>query len=523
MNSFLLANRYEIEAEIGRGGTGIVYRARDRLLNRTVAVKMLHPHLARNEIFREHLWQEAQAAAALSHPNIISIYDLVKEGEQYFLVMEYFPGEDLRALLRRVSPLPFDRAAYLIYQVCLALAAAHSVGVIHQDIKPRNILVNAADQVKVADFGLAVNLHDASLLEKPEQLIGSLPYLAPERIRCEDVCIQTDIYSAGVVLYELLTGRIPFTGASPKEVMDKHLYSEPVPVNEINPTIPPALDAVVRRALAKDPARRFPSAVSFARALKAFFKAEDEEKTRLLTSSPARKPLQLKMLFRQAAGRRPLVFTGAVLSCLILFLILPYTPVGVTVPRLQGLALQDASRMLDETNLRARAWRKVYSEIMGEGRVAKQWPPAGSRLIRGLPVFLTISMGSRYIPVPDVRGRPVRDAVDELLKAGFRVAGNDRQGVVVTTDPPPNTRYRRGALVELSIKKVAEPERKTLITVRLSQRSDVRLEVQDSAGRRTVYDRRMDAGEYKIPVSTYGHGVVFLYIDQVLVRSIPVS
>lgn len=519
MVPFMLANRYEIEEEIGRGGIGTVYRARCRLLNRTVAIKVLHPHLAENEVYRRHLWQEARAAAALSHPNIISIYDLVEEGEQFFLVMEYFPGENLRSLLQREGPLSPDRAAGIVYQVCLALAEAHRQGIIHRDIKPHNILVNSTNQVKVADFGLAANIHDSSL--QTEQLVGSLPYLAPERIKGKGACFQTDIYSTGIVLYELLTGKTPFAGSSPAEIAGKHLHEEPVPVNEVSPAVSPLLAAVVQKALAKDPAARFPDAAAFARALKPFLEAEDEESTRALvipgrTSSFAKLPAS-------RSSRRRTAFAGAILLCLAFLVSFGYFTAGVRVPPLQGLSLEEASRTLAQARLQAHPWRQIYNENLGAGRVMAQWPPAGSRVLKGFPVFLTISLGSRFASVPDVRGRPVSEAVNELRKAGFRVAGSNQEGVVADTTPPPNTRHPRGTMIRLSVKQTASPERETVITVRLFQKSTVQLVVQDYAGRRTAYHRQMEAGEYKIPISTYGAGVILLYVDQNLVRSIPIS
>ncbi|MDH7577741.1 MAG: protein kinase [Bacillota bacterium] len=522
MDSFLLANRYEIEEEIGRGGIGTVYRARCRLLNRTVAIKVLHPHLAENEIFREHLWQEARAAAALSHPNIISIYDLVKEGDHYLLVMEYFPGESLRSLLHREGTLPPKRATNLVSQVCSALAEAHRQGIIHRDIKPHNILVNATNQVKVADFGLAENIHDSSLITKTGRLIGSIPYLAPERIQGEEACFQTDIYSAGIVLYELLTGKTPFTGSSPAEIADKHLHEEPVPANEVNPAVPPLLAAVVQKALAKDPAGRFPSALSFAQALKPFFESGEEESTQILPLSgkaPSAKP----SLPHSRLLPRPLFLTGAAFLCLAFVLFSLYFAAGVRVPPLQGLPLEDASRELAEAKLSARPWRQIHDENLEAGKVIAQWPPAGSRFLKGFPVFLTISLGSRLALIPDVKGWPVAEATKELQEAGFRVAGNTQGGVVVDTIPPPNTRHPRGSLIKLSVNQVASPERKTVITVRLFQQSTVRLEVQDDAGTRTAYHREMEAGEHKIPIYTYGTGVVLLYVDENFISSIPIS
>lgn len=519
----LLANRYEIEEEIGRGGIGTVYRARCRLLNRTVAIKVLHPHLSENEIFREHLWQEARAAAALSHPNIISIYDLVKEGEDYFLVMEYFPGESLRTLLQREGPLPPERAANLMAQVCLALTKAHEQGIIHRDIKPHNILVNDAGQVKVADFGLAANVHDSTLVAQRGLLIGSAPYLAPERIRGGEACFQTDIYSAGIVLYELLTGAPPFTGCSPEEIAGKQLYEEPVPANEVNPQVPPLLAAVVQKAIAKEPEQRYPGALSFARALRPFIDGEDEAITRILPSSGGTPRTGHSSSPPRALLSRTLFLAGAALFCLAFLLLLWYSPAGTVVPRVRGLTLADASRKLAAARLSPRLWGQEGGNNPEGGKIVAQWPPAGSRFFKGLPVFLTIGSSSRGVVVPDVRGWPVAEAEKELQEAGFRIAEKSPDGVVVDTTPSPYTRHPEGTSIKISVRQVGSPGRKTMITVRLLQSSTVRLDVQDSAGRRTAYRKKMEAGAYKIPVYTFGPGVVLLYVDGNLVNSVSIE
>lgn len=246
----ILAGRYELLEVIGRGGMGLVYRGRDRVLERTVAVKVLPFEHAENPILVERFSREARAIASLSHPNIVAVFDTGREAGSRYLVMEFVSGASLAQLMTDGGPFAQTEAVDVAAQVASALAAAHRAGIIHRDIKPANVMVEPSGDVKVLDFGIAHAAADPALT-RTSMVLGSAPYIAPEMARGEKADERSDIYSLGCVLYELLTGRAPFTGDLPEAVMSQHTSVAPRPPRELEPTVPPALDALVVRMLAK--------------------------------------------------------------------------------------------------------------------------------------------------------------------------------------------------------------------------------------------------------------------------------
>jgi len=264
----LLAGRYRLLDVLGDGGMARVYRARDERLARVVAVKILHPHYLSQPEFVRRFEQEAHLAAGVSHPNIVAIYDIDREGDTYLMVMEYVEGGSLKALLSRSAPLPLPRIAAIMKQLGLALDAAHARGVIHRDIKPENILLTPAGEVKVSDFGIA------RALTSPGQtatgmVLGSVSYFSPEQAQGKPATAESDLYSSGIVLYELLTGRLPFSAGNPLATAMQHVTQQPVPPCSLVPTLPPAIDTVVLTALNKDPALRYRSGAELADAFAA--------------------------------------------------------------------------------------------------------------------------------------------------------------------------------------------------------------------------------------------------------------
>ena len=254
----VLGERYRIVRHLARGGMAEVYLAHDELLDRQVAVKVLFPELADDASFVERFHREARAAAGLSHPNIVSVYDFGQDDGAYFMVMEYVEGETLRDIVRSRGPLPPDEAAGIAADVAAALEVAHRHGIVHRDVKPGNVLIS--DMVKVADFGIARAGGARESLTQTGAVLGTATYLAPEQAQGQPVDPRTDLYAVGVVLYEMLAGRPPFRGETPVAVAYQHLSETPVPPSQHNPEVPPALDAVVLKAMAKDPAQRHASA-----------------------------------------------------------------------------------------------------------------------------------------------------------------------------------------------------------------------------------------------------------------------
>jgi serine/threonine-protein kinase len=263
----LLNNRYQIEGRIGSGGMAEVYRARDLMLERTVAVKLLREDFSRDPAFRERFRQEAKAAANLSHPNIVTIHDFGFDENQVFIVMEYVPGTDLKTILDSRGSLSVAEALPLIIQACAGVGYAHRAGLVHCDVKPHNMIVTPDQRLKVTDFGIARALASIHAQEVNNVVWGSPQYFSPEQAAGHPPSPASDVYGLGVVLYEMLTGRLPFIGNSAAELSHMHRTVMPIPPSQINPLIPPALEQTCLKVLSKEPSSRYRTADQFGRVL----------------------------------------------------------------------------------------------------------------------------------------------------------------------------------------------------------------------------------------------------------------
>ncbi|MCS6882239.1 MAG: Stk1 family PASTA domain-containing Ser/Thr kinase [Oscillochloridaceae bacterium] len=276
MQQTILDSRYELERLIGEGGMARVYAGRDLRLNRRVAIKIPHSHYLSDPDFLSRFRHEAQAAAMLTHPNIVDVYDVGQDGDIHYLVMEYVEGTNLKTIITHEAPLPIARAVDLAAQIAHGLHAAHRAGLIHRDIKPQNIIVTPDGQAHITDFGVAKSPLSTALTETGVAF-GTVDYLSPEQAQGRPATPLSDVYALGVVLYEMLTGRLPFTGDNALAVAMKHVTEPPAPPRQLVPGIPPGLEALVLRAMAKDPAQRPASALEFAEALRAYDRAAQQE------------------------------------------------------------------------------------------------------------------------------------------------------------------------------------------------------------------------------------------------------
>lgn len=256
----ILSNRYRLEERLGSGGMSIVYRAHDLMLERTVAIKLLRKDYSNNPQFRQQFRQEAKAAASLSHPNIVTVHDFGLDTNQLFIIMEYVPGKDLKSLLREQSKISVSESIDLIVQACSGIGFAHRAGLVHCDIKPQNMLVTPDLRLKVVDFGIARALASISPDEKSEIVWGSPHYFSPEQAAGNAPSPASDVYSLGIVLYEMLTGQLPFKGETPEQLADQHRLSLPPSPRKINPLIPNSLEQILLKVLSKEPAARYRTA-----------------------------------------------------------------------------------------------------------------------------------------------------------------------------------------------------------------------------------------------------------------------
>ena len=270
----LLNNRYELQEELGKGGMAVVYRARDRMLERLVAVKVLRQDYSKDPSFLERFRQEAKAAANLSHPNIVTVHDFGFDQGQLFIVMEYVPGTDLKTLIRRKGRFTPDEALPLLIQACAGIGYAHRAGLVHCDVKPQNMLVTPDGRLKVTDFGIARALSTIQPDEQSDIVWGSPQYYAPEQAAGAAPSPASDVYSLGVIMYEMLTGTLPFHASTAAEFARLHLEAEPTPLTDMVPELSPALEQIVLKVLAKEPAQRYRTADQLGRVLLNFGNAK---------------------------------------------------------------------------------------------------------------------------------------------------------------------------------------------------------------------------------------------------------
>lgn len=441
MQGKLLGGRYEILDKLGTGGMAVVYKARCTWLDRTVTVKLLRDELVNDEEFVRRFRREAQAVARLSHPNIVSVYDVGQEDGVHYIVMEYIEGKTLKELIREEGRLSPENSLEIALQICAGLEHAHENHIIHRDIKPQNILITNKGKVKVTDFGIALAATGATLTN-PGKIMGSVYYLSPEQARGEMVGMASDLYSAGAVLYEMLTGKVPFEGESPISIALKHLQDPIIPPRQLVPSIPSAIEQVVLKALNKNPTARFKSAKEMATTLKAaaqgelppdFFASDGgsdddsswTEETRGFKLDERRLRVRKKRKFRPSfivsAG-----LVGVLLAVGLYLLGVRLLMVAeVTVPSLQGKLINEALADLQAVGLKGTVASRQYSAEVGLDRVISQNKEPNSLAKQGSTVELTVSLGSQIGSVPYVRGKKLTEASILITNAGFKVGTID--------------------------------------------------------------------------------------------------
>jgi eukaryotic-like serine/threonine-protein kinase len=471
----VLNGRYEIEELLGQGGMARVFRGTDGVLGRSVAVKVLSPQYAGDDQFVARFRREAQAAAGLNHPNIVSVYDTGSQGDVHYIVMEYVEGRTLRDVIRQDGPILPERVSEIGQAVARALASAHEAGLVHRDIKPGNIMLTRDGEVKVMDFGIA-RTSTGDTLTQTAAVLGTASYLSPEQAQGATVDARSDIYSLGCVLYEMLTGRPPFTGDSPVAIAYKHVREDPVPPGRINQDVPDSLEAVVMKSMAKNPENRYQNADELREDLERVAQGMPTLATPLLPGEST------QVVTRRMPDEGTAVMTGVppgeeperrrrwwvvllvlallgLLGLAAFFLVrelLPTTPTGVRVPGVVGLDVDEATERLEQAGFRVEEERE-FNEDVPRNEVLEQDPPAGERVDRGETVTIVVSRGQEPVPVPGVVGLPEEEARAALEDAQLRVgsvipqASEEEEGTVIAQEPQEGDRVRPGFGVTLTV------------------------------------------------------------------------
>lgn len=451
----IIAERYELLDVIGRGGMADVYLANDTILNRTIAIKILRTSLAKDPVYIARFQREASAAAALSHKNIVEIYDVGEDNDQYYIVMEYVPGRTLKELIAKRGALHVMEAIDIMKQVLSGTARAHQMGIIHRDLKPQNILVTDSGTAKIADFGIA-SIQSLTQFTQTDVIMGSLHYLAPELARGEKATVQSDIYALGIVFYELLRGQVPFNGESPVNIALKHMQEELPSLREFNPSIPQSVENIVIKATAKNLNDRYKNASEMLEDLQTclsrgdeeklvfnhdgesdptivvnprqiFDNNEEEPKEEVVEERSTRKP---KKASAPKKKLDPKIIAGivagvvVVLGLIFYFVFLsPGKTDASVMPDLVGMTQKEAKTLLEDygVTINEDMVYKELSDTYKKGLITKTDPKKGSSIKKGDVVTITVSKG-KYIVLDNYVGMSYEDAKDVLENQyGFTV------------------------------------------------------------------------------------------------------
>jgi beta-lactam-binding protein with PASTA domain len=475
----IIDGRYRVSARLGSGGMADVYLAQDTLLGRQIALKLLHHRFAEDQEFVERFRREASSAAGLSHPNVVAVFDRGEWDGTYYIAMEYLPGRSLKAVVREHGALSPQDATDIVVQILLATRFAHKRGIIHRDIKPHNVILDEEGRAKVTDFGIA--RAGASDMTLTGSIMGTAQYLSPEQAQGHAVSESSDLYAVGVVLYELLTGQVPFEGESPVTVALKQVSVEPTPPSALNPAVTPALEAVVMRSLAKDPAARFTSADEFIAALQqaregiapapAFNGAPPTRDAAALLVPPL--PQDEGTLVDGALRRKRALWIAAAVVLLAiaaaaaLLLLKPAKSGRVTVPNLAGETQAAAAASLRHEGL-VPVVSLAPNARVPNGQVVGSTPPGGTIVAKGSHVSVIVSSGPGVIGLPDVNGKSGSEAVKILREKGFKpttqkqTSESVEKDRVIATDPAAGIEVQVGSPVTVFVssgpKEVSVPE-----------------------------------------------------------------
>lgn len=447
-----VSDRYKIVELIGGGGMSHVYLAHDMILNRDVAIKILRYDFANEAELHRRFQREALSATSLSHPNIVSVYDVGEDGDMHYIVMEYIKGKTLKQYIQEFSPLSPARSVHIMKQLTSAIAHAHENGIIHRDIKPQNILVDDDGNVKITDFGIATTLNATSYTQT-NSVMGTVHYLSPEQARGGIATKRSDIYSLGIVLYELLTGELPFSGESAVSIALKHLQSETPSVRAFDASIPQSVENIVLKATAKDANHRYDSAeeleadlasvLSPARANeRKYMPPLDDEATKAIPIIKEKLPIndmmQTKKIdkiqeeskkeapksvppVKKGKKKKWTMIVAAIVGLIVIGLvaIFAFTPSKVEIPDVTEKPVEEAIEILEKAGFVVGEQEERHSEEIEEGNVIETNPKAGTSRVKGTEIKLIVSMGNEPVEMEDYLGRHIDQVRTILENEGF--------------------------------------------------------------------------------------------------------
>jgi len=494
MNNRLLAGRYELIQKTGEGGMAIVYKGKDRLLNRYVAIKILRPEFTKDEKFIENFIRESQAAAGLTHPNIVGVYDVGREGNIYYIVMELVEGKSLSEIIEEKGRLGYKQAVDYAIQIAQALSLAHKNQIVHRDVKPHNVLVTNQGVAKLADFGIAMPVADGTMEEKSDKVMGSVHYFSPEQARGAYVDERSDIYSLGVVIYEMLTGHVPYDGDNPVNIALMHINNPFPSAKEEVPEVPYQLDRIIHKATEKFQSKRYKKvdemiddlkSISYiesrfgSKALYGEFDGDEGGDTRVINrpdnqvkrnqnrntgnETRTKEKFNLIEFLKSDKGSKAVIIGGAAII-LIAGLIILGTLLGwfndkkeIEVPQFIGDTYDEAVSKAEEAGLKIERGDDVYSNDQEEGYVTAQNPEAGTMVVEGKTIVINVSKGKREGVIPTLIGKTQDQAKTELEELGFvlgtvtQVTSPEDAGKIVKQSIEPGTKADQGAVVNIEV------------------------------------------------------------------------
>ena len=474
----LIGNRYEILEKIGNGGMATVYKARCHVLNRNVAVKVLKEEFTTDAEFVKRFNIEAQSAASLSHPNIVSIYDVGNEGDIYYIVMELVQGNTLKEIITDEGILPWKWTVNIAIQIASALEVAHRHNIVHRDIKPHNIIITEDGTAKVTDFGIAKAVSN-STIKSFGATIGSVHYFSPEQARGGYTDAKSDLYSLGVVMYEMLTGKVPFDADTPVSVALKHMQEVPVEPKTLNPTIPDSVNKIIIKAMQKEPSLRYISATEMLTDLKesiknpngnfvVMSKAVTDEPTRVMSVEEAEKEAKREEKQGKKKKDKAKKIVLIVFLCLLIFfgamfgtwkLLTGGRTKEVQIPSLVGTNIEEAKTKLDELKLKYEITEEYSPEGKEEGTILSQEPKYQDnyKINETEVIKLVVSKGIEMVAVPKVTGDTKEDAVSKLEEVNLKVEIAEeinekvQEGVVIKQEPAANEQISKDSTVKIYV------------------------------------------------------------------------